>query len=132
MAAAAGTARPRPFKQRKSFANRTHEVAVIRNKFPAKVPVILERYQREKFLPLLEKTKFLVPEELTMTQFVSVLRNRLCLSPRHAFYVLINNRGIASMSLTLAELYRDHRDEDGFLYMTYASQEAFGSSAPPT
>ncbi|KPP66294.1 microtubule-associated proteins 1A/1B light chain 3C-like [Scleropages formosus] len=121
------TERPRPFKERKSFAQRKQEVDVIREKFPGKVPVILERYRREKYLPLLEKTKFLVPEELTMTQFVGVVRNRLCLTPRHAFYILINNRGIASMSLTMGEVYREHQDADGFLYMTYASQEAFGS-----
>ena len=36
--------------------------------------VIVERYPREKFLPRLDKTKFLVPQELTMTQFLSVIR----------------------------------------------------------
>lgn len=46
--------------------------------------------------------------------------------PSQAFYLLINNAGIASMSLTMAQVYKDHKDEDGFLYMTYASQEMFG------
>lgn len=42
------------------------------------------------------------------------------------FYLLIGGRAMALMSLTLAEVYNDYRDEDGFLYMSYASQEAFG------
>lgn len=36
--------------------------------------MVVERYSREKFLPPLDKTKFLVPQELTMTQFLSVIR----------------------------------------------------------
>uniref|UniRef100_A0A8C6TD33 Microtubule-associated protein 1 light chain 3 gamma n=1 Tax=Neogobius melanostomus TaxID=47308 RepID=A0A8C6TD33_9GOBI len=85
--------------------------------------VIIERYDKEKFLPPLDKTKFLVPHELTMTQF-----NRMALLPSQAFYLLINNSGLASMSLTMAQVYKEHQDEDGFVYMTYASQEMFGSS----
>lgn len=50
----------------------------------------------------------------------------MTLMPSQAFYLLINNVGIASMSLTMAQVYKDHKDEDGFLYMTYASQEMFG------
>lgn len=57
---------------------------------------------------------------------LSRLRNRMALLPTQAFYLLINNSGLASMSLTMAQVYKDHQDEDGFLYMTYASQETFG------
>uniref|UniRef100_A0A3Q3X8I0 Uncharacterized protein n=1 Tax=Mola mola TaxID=94237 RepID=A0A3Q3X8I0_MOLML len=69
-----GRPQNRPFKQRKSFATRRQEVAGIRSKFPNKIPVIIERYEREKYLPPLDKTKFLVPHELTVTQFVTIIR----------------------------------------------------------
>ena len=85
----------RPFKERKSLSKRrrslvvasTHvscclsapvarkeEVQGIRSKFPNKIPVIVERFHKERNLPQLDKTKFLVPQELTMSQFVTIIR----------------------------------------------------------
>lgn len=66
-----------------------------------------------------------------MIDFAPFCRNRLHLMPRQAFYLLINNGGMSSMSLTMVEIYKDHKDEDGFLYITYASQEMFGSPGGP-
>uniref|UniRef100_A0A669DNK5 Microtubule-associated protein 1 light chain 3 gamma, like n=1 Tax=Oreochromis niloticus TaxID=8128 RepID=A0A669DNK5_ORENI len=67
-----------PFKQRKCLATRKNEVCSIRSKFPNKLPVIVERYIRERTLPLLDKTKFLVPYELTLGQFLCLLRYVIC------------------------------------------------------
>ncbi|XP_058389871.1 microtubule-associated proteins 1A/1B light chain 3C-like [Diceros bicornis minor] len=123
-----------PFKQRKSLGKVLEEVAGIRVKFPGKIPVVVERYPREQVLPSLDKTKFLVPQELTMTQFLGVVQSRMVLGATAAVYLLVNSRNMVSMSVTMAEIYRDYRDEDGFLYLTYASQEVFGGlgSAAPT
>ncbi|XP_005435592.2 microtubule-associated proteins 1A/1B light chain 3C-like [Falco cherrug] len=117
------------FKQRKSLATRMHEVAQIRIKYPNKIPVVVERYQKEKTLPPLTRTKYLVAQDLPLSHFTVTLRTRLCLASSQTFFLLVNDKGLPNMAITMQELYRDHRDEDGFLYLTYASQEMFGASS---
>ncbi|NXI68417.1 MLP3C protein, partial [Anseranas semipalmata] len=111
-------------------ATRMHEVTEIRIKYPNKIPVVVERYQKEKNLPPLSRTKFLVSQDLPLSQFAVTLRTRLCLASSQTLYLLVNNKGLPNMTVTMQELYRDNKDEDGFLYLTYASQEMFGGSLP--
>nr|CAI5845567.1 unnamed protein product [Callosobruchus analis] len=107
---------------------RKEEVLAIRNRFPTKIPVIVQKFYKENHLPNLDKSKFLVPQEITMSQFQTIIRNRIRLSKNQALYLLVNNRSMMSQSLTLAEVYAEHADSDGFLYVTYASQEVFGNN----
>lgn len=90
--------------------------------------VIVEKFFKEQNLPSLDKTKFLVPQEITMSQFVTIIRNRMHLGSTQAFYLMVNNRSMLSLSKTLAEVYSEYKDDDGFLYVTYASQEVFGAT----
>uniref|UniRef100_A0A8C8RTW5 Microtubule associated protein 1 light chain 3 gamma n=1 Tax=Pelusios castaneus TaxID=367368 RepID=A0A8C8RTW5_9SAUR len=111
-----------PFKQRKCFGETGRQGCP--GERGGRLPVILEQYPKEKVLPALDRTKFLVPQELTMGQFVTIIRNRMSLSSTQSFYLLVDgSRSLVSMSLTMAEVYTLNQDEDGFLYMTYASQE---------
>ncbi|XP_031718701.1 microtubule-associated proteins 1A/1B light chain 3C [Anarrhichthys ocellatus] len=119
-----------PFKQRKCLETRKDEVCTIRTKFPNKLPVIVERYIREKTLPLLDKTKFLVPFELTLGQFLSLLRNKISLESTQALFLLVAEKSMSCMSSSMGEVYSHHSDTDGFLYITYASQEVFGAPQP--
>ncbi|GAV07353.1 hypothetical protein RvY_17192 [Ramazzottius varieornatus] len=114
------------FKERKSIELRREEILNIRRDHPHKIPVIVERYRKEVDLPLLEKEKYLVPSDVTMSQFLSIIRSRLVLAPNQAFYLIVNNKFLASMSKTMGEIYHEEHDPDGFLYMVYASQEMFG------
>uniref|UniRef100_A0A3B3V0Z5 Microtubule-associated protein 1 light chain 3 gamma, like n=1 Tax=Poecilia latipinna TaxID=48699 RepID=A0A3B3V0Z5_9TELE len=107
-----------PFKQRKCLATRKDEVCNIRSKFPNKLP---------KTLPLLDKTKFLVPFELTLGQFLCLLRNKIALDGTQTLFLLVAERSMSSMSSSMGDIYSRFRDADGFLYITYASQEAFGA-----
>ncbi|XP_034958047.2 microtubule-associated proteins 1A/1B light chain 3C-like [Zootoca vivipara] len=120
----------RPYKQRKSLASRMKETTGVRTKYPSKIPIILERYQKERTLPPLGRVKFLVSGDLSMSQFVYSLRARLSLTATQAFYLLVDNKSLPCLSLTVSEVYAAHKDDDGFLYIIYASQDTFGDVGP--
>ncbi|XP_068246097.1 microtubule-associated proteins 1A/1B light chain 3A-like isoform X1 [Palaemon carinicauda] len=114
------------YKRLKAFVNRKDEASVIRSEFPGKIPVVVERWAKENHLPYSNRMKFLVPQEITMSQFLHIVRNRLSINSTMSLYLLVNNTTLVSLSKTLAEVYRESHDDDGFLYVTYASQEVFG------
>ncbi|CAD5224499.1 unnamed protein product [Bursaphelenchus xylophilus] len=114
------------FKERKSLNERMRMVEEIRRQQPDKVPIIIERFEGEKSLPLLDKSKYLVPGHITVAELMQIVRRRLHLHPDQAFFLLMNEKSIVSNSMTVQQVYQMEQEQDGFLYLVYASQPAFG------
>jgi GABA(A) receptor-associated protein len=70
--------------------------------------------------------RYLVPADLTVGQFVYVIRKRIRLSPEKAIFVFVRNV-LPPTAALMSSVYEDHKDEDGFLYVTYSGENTFGA-----
>ena len=69
---------------------RVAEAKRIRAKYNDCIPVICERAHKTD-VPDIDKKKYLVPADLTVGQFVYVIRKRIELPPEKAIFVFVNN-----------------------------------------
>jgi GABA(A) receptor-associated protein len=114
------------YKERTRLAQRVLESNKIRERFPGRIPIIVERAERiASNIPNIDKNKFLVPGDLSFGQFIYVVRRRLQLEPDKALFMFINNILVASSEL-MCEVYNKYRDIDGFLYVVYSGESTFG------
>lgn len=116
--------KPQRFKEQHPFEKRKAEAARIRLKYPDRIPVISEKAEKSE-IPDIDKKKYLVPADLTMGQFVYVIRKRIKLLPDAAIFIFVNNT-LPPAAALMAQVYKEHADEDGFLYVTYSGESTFG------
>ena len=53
-----------------------------------------------------------------MGQFVYVIRKRIKLSPEKAIFIFVDEV-LPPTAALMSSIYEEHKDEDGFLYITY-------------
>lgn len=115
------------FKDKHSLEARKEEANRILNKYPERIPIICEKYEKKNIsVPKLDKSKYLVPCDLNVGQFMFVLRKRMKLPSEQAIFLFVNGT-IPSSSVLVNELYDKHKDKDGFLYVGYSGENTFGN-----
>ncbi len=113
------------FKMQHSFEKRKEESSRIIEKYPDKIPIILEKSDSSS-LPKINKQKFLLPKDLTVGQFLYINRRDIKLEPTQAIFIFVNNSVIPSTTQSIGSVYLENADKDGFLYVTYSAEQAFG------
>lgn len=108
-----------PLEQRIVESNR------VRERHPDRVPVICEKIASCKFPPM-EKSKFLVPADLTVGQFIHMVSSRIQVTAYKSVFLFTATDSMPSNSTMMHEVYSKHQSEDGFLYLWYHDQETFG------
>ena len=106
------------------FSVRCAESRRILHKYPDRIPIICERGYGNS-IGEIGKKKFLVPKDLTVGQFVHLIRKRLEMRADEAMFVFVN-QSLPRVHASIEEIYAQHRSEDGFLYVKYSGENAFG------
>ena len=96
----------------------------IIKKYPARIPIIVCKDKNCKLVDI-DKQKFLVPRDMNLGQFIYIIRKRIKLESSQALFIMVNNT-LSPATLNLGEIYEKQKDKDGFLYITYSSENTFG------
>ena len=113
------------YKNTSTFEKRLEEATNIRTKYPDRYPVIVEVHNKFRSELKLDKNKYLVPADVTVGQFLFVIRKRLKVTPEKALFFFVNDT-IPPTSMRMEELYNEHKDSCGFIFINVTSENTFG------
>jgi GABA(A) receptor-associated protein len=100
------------------------EIEKLRIKYPHKVPVYISKLANSP-VPDISKNKFLVPSDISLSSFMYVIRKWVKIKPEQAIFFFIDG-SMPTMSMTMDQLYFQHKSDDGLLRITYAAENTFG------
>tara|TARA_B110001450_G_scaffold57501_1_gene54131 strand:- start:693 stop:1061 length:369 start_codon:yes stop_codon:yes gene_type:complete len=104
--------------------NRIDETTRIRAKYPERVPIIVKK-AAGSILKDIDKSKYLAPVDMTLSQFIIIIRKRVKIESDKAIFVFIDNV-LPPLSASMIYLYENMKSHDGFLYIYYNGESTFG------
>lgn len=112
------------FKFDNSFGKRQQLARKIKTTYPNHVPVIIEVASHD--LGILTKSKYLVPAECAVSKLLLEVRKQFQGLDNRALFLMTDKKTLAPVSALVGQLYSEHADQDGFLYLIATSENPFG------
>jgi len=111
------------YKQKYNFEERLERSKAMREKYPSKIPIVLVP---EKDITL-KSTQFLVGNDLSFAQFISMVRKTYCTEIKscEAIFCMVNKMLPPNTAL-LSQIYNENSESDGILYIAIKKESTFG------
>ena len=124
------------YKNNHTIEERKSETTTVRNKYPDKIPVIIIKDPSSQ-LNNITKEKYLVPFDMTIGQFMSIVRQKTSIGQEQAINIFLvdynNNHILATTSTSFESLYLQYvekeinnKNYDGYIYLIYTGENVFG------
>lgn len=123
------------FQTTNAFEKRKLESSRVMEKYRDKIPIICEVSASSQYMIELDKHKYLVPADMTVAQFLYVVRTRLRqnhgshntkLTPDVGLFLFTESNTLPQTSQIMSQIYKENRNKDGFLYFTVSIESTFG------
>tara|TARA_Y100001958_G_C21239591_1_gene566877 strand:- start:1401 stop:1745 length:345 start_codon:yes stop_codon:yes gene_type:complete len=111
------------YKNNTDFDFRINESKKILEKYPDKIPLIVEKSKNCEYD--IDKNKYLVPKDIKMQQLIFIIRKRIKIKDSESIFIYVNNV-LPPSSSYISEIYDNNKDDDGFLYINYSTENTFG------
>ncbi len=102
----------------------------LRKLYPDRIPVRCCRDPKCKKLKDIVRTRYLVPKELPIGQFIYIIRKNLDLQPYDSLLLFVDmgngNKQLPTVTLTFEQLDESVKSNDKIIYITYTTENSFG------
>ena len=79
--------------------------------------------------PAIDKQKFIVPKDHSFGKFLLEVRKHVVFrerNPDQALFFYVRGEILPPTAANITHIYQRYKNEDGFLYITYAAENTFG------
>lgn len=118
-----------PFIDRYPLEKRRDVAGRLLEKYPDRIPIIVERSRFVRDTPLIDKQKFIVPKDHSFGKFLLEVRKHVVFkerNPDQALFFYVRGEILPPTAANITHIYQRYKNEDGFLYITYAAENTFG------
>ena len=115
------------FKKEQDENKRKQTFKNIKQKYPDRIPIVIEKDPRTKMKDLI-KTKYLIPRYSNSSEFFNLIRKKIEIEEGSALFMLVKGIYTLNPNNDLSEIYEKYHDKDGFLYIVYSSEKTLGSN----
>jgi GABA(A) receptor-associated protein len=113
----------RSYSSEKSLEERQIESDKVMKRFPERIPIIVEPAIKD--IMEIDKKKYMVSKEMTLGQFIFIVRKRLKVDSSTALFFTVGGE-LMTGCLDLGSIYDKNKNEDNFLYIKYTTENTFG------
>ena len=116
-------------KENKDVEKRRKLCEKLRAEYPDKIPVICEKDPYYWNLKEIQKTRYLIPNDLKLSTFHYHLRQLFKIDEYQSFFLLANGKTFLMDDDNFKDIYEKYKDKkDGFLYIAYGQELVWGNN----
>lgn len=99
----------------------------LKEKYPGRVPIFVMKSKHDKILPNINSNKFIVPEDITVSDFMQVVRKRIELGSETSMFLFVNEKVMPCTSVPIGKLYSEYKNKEDVLEIYYCGENTFGN-----